>query len=292
MSCLSRTAEPFVPCTPTRRANSSRGARRKPGSVAYTGRMAEQAAAQVWLWMSALAAGVVNSIAGGGTLLTFPALMALGTAVMANATSTVALVPGSVAGAWGYRRELRSSARWARVLVWPSVVGGAIGALLVTRLPERYFAVAVPWLILSAAVLLLLQPVLSRLAGSGRERVRPQGVTLAAVSAAQLVVAIYGGYFGAGIGILMLGVLGLARLGDIHEMNALKTLLAACINAVAVVVFVAERRVDWHLAPGMAVAAVAGGYLGARAARRLNRTLVRWIVVAIGFGLAAYFFGR
>jgi uncharacterized membrane protein YfcA len=242
------------------------------------------------LCASALVAGVINSLAGGGTLLTFSALLTVVNPVVANATSTVALVPGSIAGAWGYRREMRKSSRWARLLIAPSMIGGGIGTLLVTRLEESYFSALVPWLILVAAVLFLLQPAISRLAGIAKPHAPPTRTKLVALIVFQFFVAVYGGYFGAGIGILMLSSLGLMGLTDIHQMNAVKTFLAACINCVSVGVFALENKVAWHLALIMAIAAIAGGYLGARTARRMNRDVVRWIVIAIGFGLAGYYF--
>ncbi len=247
------------------------------------------------LVLSSLAAGVVNALAGGGTLLTFPPLTAVMSKVFANGTSTTALLPGSVAGAWGYRRELRAVGRWPLLLVVPSLVGGLLGTLLVTRLPESYFAAAVPWLILSATLLFVLQPTLVKLS----LRLRPAGppdphkrsaASYAGLMIAQFVIAVYGGYFGAGIGILMLSALGLMGVADIHEMNAVKTVLAACINALSVVVFAVEGKVVWPTAVVMAAAAVIGGYLGAHFGRRLPRALVRWTVIVIGFTLAAKYF--
>jgi hypothetical protein len=245
---------------------------------------------QLLLLASALAAGMINAVAGGGTLLTFPALLRILDPVVANATSTVALVPGSVAGAWGYRREVRQSTRWLVLLAPSCILGGAIGSLLVTRLDPHYFEVMVPWLILAAAVVFMAQPAIARLIGVTHEERHPARLTQAGVIAFQFLVAVYGGYFGAGIGILMLSALGLMGLGDIHRMNALKTVLAALINAVSVVVFAWDDKVRWGYGLSMAIAAVAGGYLGARVARRLDRNLVRWIVIAIGFGLAGYYF--
>jgi uncharacterized membrane protein YfcA len=242
------------------------------------------------LGISALVAGIINSIAGGGTLLTFSALLTVVDPVVANATSTVALVPGSLAGAWGYRHEMHAAMRWAALLIWPSLLGGVIGSLLVTRLDPSYFSALVPWLLLTAALLFLAQPAVSRLAGIRMQETPPARLTVAGVVLFQLLVAIYGGYFGAGIGILMLSALGLMGFGDIHRMNALKTLLAACINGVSVIVFVVERKVEWHYALSMAIAAIVGGYLGARVARRLDADIVRWIIVLIGLGLAAHFF--
>jgi uncharacterized membrane protein YfcA len=251
--------------------------------------MSDPVTAQIWLCLAALAAGAVNAVAGGGTLLTFPALTAVVPYEIANATSTVALVPGSVAGAWGYRREFATVRRWALVLAGPSLVGGAVGTLLVVAFPDAFTAL-VPWLILTAALLFLFHPPLTRLTGVGHKHAAPSAGTRAGVIAFQFLVAVYGGYFGAGIGILMISSLSLMGAGDIHETNALKTFLAACINGVSVVVWIAFDKVRWELAPGMALAAVAGGYLGARVARRLPKNVVRWVVVFIGFALAGYYF--
>jgi uncharacterized membrane protein YfcA len=254
----------------------------------------------IGLCLSALAAGAVNSLAGGGTLLTFPALIAalapsLGrdeAAVVANATSTVALVPGSLAGAWGYRREIPGARRWLMLLAGPSVVGGVIGSLLVTRLDPKYFAELVPWLLLAAALVFLADTVMGRTRSVDRlERPPTRGAT-AALMLFQLGVGIYGGYFGAGIGILMISSLALMGVGDMHRMNALKTVLNACINGVSVVVFVGDGKVHWPFALPMTVAAIAGGYLGARLALRIEPRYVRWAVIGIGFGLAALYFRR
>jgi uncharacterized membrane protein YfcA len=252
--------------------------------------MSEGITTYLLLWLSALAAGIINSVAGGGTLFSFSALLTVVDPVIANATSTVALVPGSLAGAWGYRPEMKAAGRWAALLVWPSLLGGVAGALLVTELDESYFSAMVPWLLLAAALLFLIQPLVSRFADLGKEHKCPKGWIMGGMVVFQFLVAVYGGYFGAGIGILMLSALAMMGLGDIHRMNALKTLLAACINGVSVAVFVAEQKVEWRYALSMAVAAIAGGYLGARVARRLDPNVVRWIVVLVGFGLAAHSF--
>jgi|ERR1700685_2766412 len=254
----------------------------------------------VWLCLTALAAGAVNSVAGGGTLLTFPALIAALTpawgpqmaAVMANATSTAALVPGSMAGAWGYRRQMREVRGWLLFLIGPSLIGGTIGSLLVTRLDPKYFALLVPWLILTAATLLLLDSLIPRRPKPSVTRAAYSAPAIAGLAFFQLVVAVYGGYFGAGIGILMLSALSVLRIGDINRMNAVKTVLTACINGVSVVVFALSDEIRWSYAVPMAVAAIIGGYLGARVALRIRPRIVRWIVVAIGFSLAGYYFYR
>jgi uncharacterized protein len=252
-----------------------------------------------WLCLAALAAGAVNSLAGGGTLLTFPALIAalavLGgdeAKVVANATSTVALVPGALAGAWGYRSQMRDAWHWFVLLAGPSLVGGVIGSLLVTRMDPRYFGALVPWLLLLAAVVFLLDTLLGRFRSRIHVAERHSPRALAGIVTFQFAVAVYGGYFGAGIGILMLSALAVMGIGDMHRMNALKTVLNACINGVSVIVFVNDDKVVWRFALPMAVAAVIGGYVGARLALRVKPLVVRWLVIGIAFGLAVYYFFR
>jgi uncharacterized protein len=249
-----------------------------------------------FLVASAFLAGAMNSVAGGGTLLTFPALTALVSPAMANGTSTVALLPGSFAGAVGYRRELWECRKFVFRMLAPSVAGGFIGAWLVGRDPGT-FKQLVPWLILTAALLFVIQAPIAKwvkrraIAETAELEHHEAGwLTQALVIAFQLVVAIYGGYFGAGIGILMLSALGFMGVGDIHRMNAVKTFLAASINTASVVVFVRDGLVHWGYAWPMVGAAIIGGYAGARIARRLPASYVRYAVIVIAFGLSAYYF--
>lgn len=254
--------------------------------------MSDPVVTYFFLCGSALLAGAINSIAGGGTLLTFPSLLAAlsGNGVLANGTSTVAVFPGSLASAWGYRKELADKRTIVLRLLAPSLFGGAIGALLVTRFPESVFNALVPWLILGAAVLFLLQKPMQRWVGTHEHIGPPTSRTTLIIIGCQFFVAIYGGYFGAGIGILMLSALGFMAVGDIHHMNGVKTVLASAINGMAVVVFIAEGKVHWNYALAMAAACIVGGYFGARVARRLKPVYVRAIVITIGFGLSAYYF--
>lgn len=254
----------------------------------------------VLVCLAALAAGAVNSVAGGGTLLTFPVLIAvltrrLGTeklaAVVANQTSTTALIPGIFAAAWGYRAQLKHSRHWLKWLLPPSIIGGLIGGALVVGFPDQ-FSVLVPWLILTAAVLFVLQPQIARWTGIGQPHSQPHGTTLAAIIVFQFFVAIYGGYFGAGIGILMLSALGLMGLADIHVMNGLKNCLAFSINIMAVIVFLTRGQVDWSLALPMIGCSIVGGFMGATLAQKIDRQIVRRIIVVIGFTLAIYYFWR
>jgi uncharacterized protein len=239
--------------------------------------------------LSALVAGAVNSIAGGGTLLTFPSLLALVSPVTANATSTMALLPGSISAAVGYRAEVRKTRRHLMLLWPPSLVGGIIGSLLVIRMPESVFADAVPWLLLTATALLLLQKPLMKYIGA-HPHGEPKPSTAVGVVFFQLLVGIYGGYFGAGIGILMLSSLAFMGIPDIHEMNAVKNILAATINGISAVIFMLDGIVVWRYAAIMAVAAIVGGYAGARVARRTNPAIVRGMVVAIGLLVAVWSF--
>jgi uncharacterized protein len=244
------------------------------------------------LCMAAFFAGAMNSIAGGGTLLTFPALLSVVAPEVANATSTVALLPGSMAGAWGYRRELTEAREFALTMLLPSLIGGALGAWLLIAYRSQ-FRTLVPWLVLAAATLFLIQqPLLKWMKKEvSGPMPKPGPARLLFLLAFQFLVAVYGGYFGAGIGILMLTALGFMGVGDIHRMNAVKTFLASAINLVSVVQFVAEPgMVVWAYAVPMVGSAIAGGYVGARVARKLPAAYVRWAVVLIGFGLAVYCF--
>ena len=243
---------------------------------------------------AALLAGFVNAIAGGGTLLTFPALVAAGlTPLHANATSTVALLPGALSSMWGYRDELTGARRWAALFAVPSLIGGAIGAVLLLRTPSDAFDRIVPWLVLGATALFLAQRPILRLVRGARPHPGDDLLTsrppTPALLAGQLLVGIYGGYFGAGIGILMLSVLPFMGTDNIHQTNAAKTVLASVINAVTVVVFTIEGVVVWRYALAMAAAAVVGGYLGAHFARKLPAVYVRALVIAIGFTLGGYY---
>lgn len=231
----------------------------------------------------------MNSVAGGGTLLTFPALTGVIPAVNANATSTVALLPGSLAATLGYRRELAASRKFILRLLPPSLVGGYLGAWLVGQFPQ-VFATLVPWLILAAAVLFLIQQPVVRWMRKHRPDHEPGAMSQTGLIVFQFFVAVYGGYFGAGIGILMLAALGFMGVGDIHRMNAAKTFLAAAINLASVIEFIRNGMVVWQYAAVMAVSAILGGYVGARIALKLPPPIVRWTAIGIGFGLAAYYF--
>jgi uncharacterized membrane protein YfcA len=233
-------------------------------------------------------AGMMNSMAFGGTLVTFPALLGVGVGPLAaNGTNTVALVPGSAAAAWGYANQLAGRRREVLALCLPSLVGGVIGAYLTRVAGDRIFDQLVPWLILVATLLFVAQEPLRR-----RILKKPLRHHLAAVVGFQLLVAIYGGFFGAGMGILILAALAGLGFNDVHEMNALKNIVVVCINGTATVTFAALGLVVWPLAGMMAVGAITGGYGGARIARRLSQRAVRIVITTLGFVIAAYLFAR
>jgi uncharacterized membrane protein YfcA len=233
---------------------------------------------------SAFGAGAINSVAGGGTLLSFPTLIWLGlNSVAANATSTVAIWPGAVGSMWGYRKELRSADPRMLALTVPSLIGGIAGALLLRFTPPAIFDALVPFLILFATILFMVQETVQGM-------FKKSAKWLGGAILFQFFVALYGGYFGAGIGILMLAALSILGLTDIHQMNGLKNFFALCINGVAAMYFIFAHMVEWPYVLVMAVGAIAGGIGGAGLARRMGRTAVRKVVVAIGFAMALSLF--
>jgi uncharacterized membrane protein YfcA len=235
------------------------------------------------LFAAAFMAGTMNSIAGGGTLVTFPIMLWLGLdPKVANATSTVALWPGLFGGLWGFRREMENSRPILVRLGLTSVIGGAVGAALLIITPSETFARLVPFLIFFATVLFILQEPISKRLGTKSSAENPRARWWLGAIIFQFFSSIYGGYFGAGNGILMLAALGLLGLSDIHRANGIKNFMGICINSVAVVAFSVSKLVYWPDALLMIAAAIAGGYFGASVARRMGRLFVRRAVITIG----------
>jgi len=242
---------------------------------------------------AAFLAGAINSVAGGGTLISFPTLIWLGLdSVTANATSTVAIWPGGVGSAWGYRRELRTAEPRLLAMLVPSLIGGLTGAWLLRFTPPAIFDRLVPFLILFATLLFMVQEPVQRHLKTTQAAAHRSNKWLLGGMLFQLAVGIYGGYFGAGIGILMLAALSILGLEDIHQMNGLKVIFAGTVNGVAAIYFMAQHMVYWPYVVLMAVAAILGGYGGAGTARKLGRTAVRRMVIAVGFGMAISLFVR
>jgi uncharacterized membrane protein YfcA len=241
--------------------------------------------------LSAIAAAA-NAIAGGGTLLTFPALIGLGIPpIVANATSTVALWPGSMSSMFGYRRALQDVRPWAVAFAVPSVLGGALGAWLLVITPEARFDRIVPFLVFGATLLFLAQVPIVRFVARTRgapATARPSWFFVVV----QFGVAIYGGYFGAVAGIVMLATLGLMGLTDIHQMNGLKNWGAICFNGIAVAIFIISGLVNWPVALVMSVGALLGGWTGSKLAQRMPREHVRTVIGVIGLASAGWLFVR
>lgn len=243
------------------------------------------------LVVSALAAGVINAVAGGGTLVTFPTLLAFGTPpVVANATSTLALVLGTSGGMFGNRQHLTAVQPWLRRFLPVSLAGGLLGSILLTHTSNAAFARLVPFLILFATLLFLAQGLFRRWAGAHMERAEASPGAMRWAVFTQFLVAIYGGYFGAGIGILMLATLGFVGMRNIYEMNTVKTLLGSLLNLVAALWFVAAGLVDWPRMAVMTVGAVAGYYLGSACSQKIPPAAVRGVITTIGFVIAGVTF--
>jgi uncharacterized membrane protein YfcA len=225
-------------------------------------------------------AGAINAVVGSGTLVTFPTLLAFGYApVLANVTNTVGLVPGSVSGAWAYRRELAGQRSRVVRLAGASVTGGVIGAIALLVLPASAFDAIVPALILLAVALVLLQPRLSRLVAKREGAPAHGGI---AVIVAVFATGIYGGYFGAAQGVLLMAFMGILIDDELQRLNGVKNVLAGLVNAVAAIVFVLASDVAWGAAALIAIGSTAGGQLGGMYGRRLPPAALRGIIVVVG----------
>ena len=242
--------------------------------------------------LASFLAGAINSVAGGGTLVSFPALLALGLpSITANATSTVAIWPGSIGSMWGFRHEIRAAPRRFRWLALPCMVGGLIGALLLRLTPARLFDHLVPFLILFATVLFTLQARVKKRLETAPHHDQPRsGVRLAGAWLAQFGACIYGGYFGAGMSIMLLTVLSFMGLEDILTMSALTSCCSFFVNGVASGLFSASHMVAWPYVLGMMTTALLGGYVAAAIAHRVSKLMVRRFVIAVGFTIAIILF--
>ncbi|MBL9134433.1 MAG: sulfite exporter TauE/SafE family protein [Verrucomicrobiales bacterium] len=233
---------------------------------------------------AAATAGAINAVAGGGTLVTFPSLLAVGTPpVVANATSTLALMIGTAGSILGFRRHLDPVKPWLRRFIPVSLVGGLLGSVLLTLTSDRVFSRLVPFLLLFATVLFLAQGAVARLHQSSNPAGSVPSRRVWSALVFQFFVAVYGGYFGAGIGILMLASLGFLGFSNIHEMNTVKTVLGSLINLVATLWFVGAGLIHWPKAGVMTAGALAGYYLGSHFSQRIPQRRVRQIITTIGF---------
>jgi uncharacterized membrane protein YfcA len=248
----------------------------------------------IFLFFTAVISGVLNAVAGGGSFISFPALLGIGMpAVQANATNTVALWPGLAASASAYLKRLNLPRRFLVPLLLTSVVGGWAGALLLLKTPQHTFLHLIPWLLLGGTTLFAFGNKIRAIAGKtgtvdDLRKTSWRAITM--VSIAEILVATYGGYFGAGIGFMILGMLTAIGMRDIHAMSAIRTLLAAVINAAAVVTFILSRAVFWPHCVVMIAGALAGGWFGAHYAQKADPRKVRGVVIAIGMTMSVYYF--
>ena len=252
---------------------------------------------QLVVFIATIAAGAVNAVAGGGTVISFPALVWAGLPLVpANATNATALVPGSIGGVVAFRRELRAHWRTFIVLLFPTVLGSLLGAKVVASTPEEIFRRVVPFLILFATIVFAARNIFVRMTthrrvpGAQSEHIAPGGFVLGCVL--QFIIAFYGGYFGAGIGILMLTSLSVIGMHDVINMNAVKNALAICINGTASIFFMLDGKVVWEAALIGAVGSIIGGYIVASFARRINQQTLRIAIVLAGVVASAWLFYR
>jgi hypothetical protein len=246
------------------------------------------------LFAAALLAGAMNSVAGGGSFFSFPALIFTGVLpIPANATNTVAVWPGSVASVASYWRRLPRAPRVMAPLIAISLIGGTLGAVVLLHTPQATFMKLVPYLFGVATLLFAFGKRLTAKLGGWVKHSGPVSwPTIVGLTGVQLFIALYGGFFGGGMGILMLAMLEMIHLEDIHAMNGLKALLGTAINGAAVVTFIAARQVAWPQAILMLIAAVLGGYYGAHYAQKVDPRWVRAVVICVGTGMSLYFLWR
>ena len=247
----------------------------------------------IFLFFAAVIAGILNSIAGGGSFVSFPALLFAGLpGVEANATNTVALWPGLAATVFTYLKRLHVPARLLVPLLVASVVGGFAGAVLLIKTPQRTFEHAIPWLLLGGTLLFAYGPRMRAIAGrtGSTDLGKTSWAALTAASLLQLLVGTYGGYFGGGIGFVMMGMMATLGMTDIHNMNALRILLAATINLVAVGTFIVAGAVLWPQCVVMIVGSITGGWCGGHYAQKADPKKLRYLVIAVGLVMTAYFF--
>jgi len=246
----------------------------------------------IFLFFAGALGGALNSVAGGGSFIAFPALLFTGVPpIPANATNTIALWTAAAASGGAYRTRLDVPRRVMVPLLAACLIGGLAGAVLLLKTPAQTFMRVLPWLTLGATLLFAFG---RKLAG-GRKSAIGHEASAAALTGAtifQLVVAVYGGYFGGGMGIVMLAMLAALGMTDIHAMNALKSVMGSVINGVAVVAFIVARAVYWKQGIVMIVGGILGGYLGAHYAQKVPQVWIRMLVVVVGAGMTVYFFWK
>lgn len=244
------------------------------------------------LFAAGVVGGVMNSVAGGGSFITFPALMAVGVPpIMANATNTYASCAGYISGAIGFREEIMKNKQELAFTISFSLIGGAVGAYLLLNTPESVFLEAIPWLLLFATVLFLTGSRMTALIKSMTKETKHAGILgVIALSLLLVGVSAYGGFFNAGLGVIVLSYLVVAGHQDINLMNGLKLLVSTCVSLIAIVIFVANGSIDWTKGSVVMIGTLVGGYLAARVSRQLNPSHVKGFVALSSIAITIYFF--
>lgn len=239
----------------------------------------------VLLLISGFIAGIVNAVAGGGSLIMYPLLLSMGlTPIVANATTTFSIWPGALSSAWGYRKYVRKLPKHFYFLLIPSLVGGLIGAVLLRRTSSHTFESIVPWFIVLGVILLVIQPQIHKwlVSQPAKKSRKYRSLVFFLISILLLGLSVYGGYFGAGFGIIMLAFLGFTELTNIHEMNGLKNLSGAILNIAATGYFIYYKLINWHLLPILLVGSIIGGIIGSTYSSKLPSNTIRILVIVIG----------
>lgn len=272
------------------RVSPNPDSRGRPSAREFAHRRSMNLQQAIFLFFASILGGALNAFAGGGSFICFPALLFIGVPpIPANATNTVGLWTGVTASTGAYRNRLNMQRRLLIPMVIASLAGGALGALLLLKTPAQTFMRVLPWLMLAATLLFIFG---RKLAGGRRASVLQEtgAATIVVLTVLELFVGAYGGYFGGGMGIVILAMLAAVGMSDIHAMNALKSVLSMATNGVAVVTFILARAVYWPQAGVMIAGALIGGYFGAHYAQRLPAVVVRWFVILVGSGMTVYFF--
>jgi uncharacterized protein len=247
----------------------------------------------VWLVIASFLAGALNAMAGGGSFLSFPAILGVGVLpIQANATNTVALWPGQFTSIAAYWQDLKANVRLVVPVVSAALLGGVVGAIVLLHTGQATFMAMVPWLLLLASGLFAASGPVSRWLQRNRVSVEGSGPSLVPLWFGVVLVCFYIGYFGAGAGFLLMSVLAIFGIQNFNQVNALKVIATTTANGIAVVTFIIEKQILWKYCLLMMVAAAVGGYLGAHYSRRMNPKYMRLLVVCIGLSMAAYFFWK
>jgi uncharacterized protein len=241
-------------------------------------------------FVAAVFAGLTNAVAGGGTLITFPILTAMGVpAIVANITNTIALVPGYLGGTYAQLDDLKNQRRRLLLLSPLCIAGGITGGVLLLKTGEKNFRVLIPYLILFATILLAIQPIVKKWLGNFH-RINSHHKGLIAGLFIILPAALYGGYFGAGVSVILIAALAIAYEDSITSLNALKQMMSFIINCSTAIFFLFSKQVNWPVAVVMAVGSVAGGYIGGRIAGKMNPSILRWVIISIGLIVSVIYF--